>query len=308
MRRSTPPLSLLLAAVTALTAPAAAEAHGGTVPVDRLAGAWRFEPALIAVALIALALFAQAFVRLRRRGRADHAGWRQAALFGAGVAIAVLALVSPLDTIGEQYLLVGHMGQHQLLLDLSPALIMLGLRGPLSAFLLPARVLRPLARSAAVRVAFRFLTRWQVALAAFVGAVAAWHIPGAYEAALEHRWLHNLEHLSFAVAGALLWLQLVDPARRGELSRLGRIYLGLTVLVAVHLVVHPILLTGGVRYGVYARQPVRLLGLSAAADQHWAAVVMTGEELLVLGTALVVLAWPLLRTVTGPLQPKPGSE
>lgn len=182
---------------------------------------------------------------------------------------------------------------------------MLGLRGPLGAFLIPPRVLRPLAHSGAVRAAFRFLTRWQVALVAFVGSIAVWHVPGAYQAALEQQWLHNLEHLSFALAGALLWLQIVDPARRNELSRSGRVYLGLTVLAAVHLVVDPILLTDGVRYGVYAAQDERLLGLSATADQHWAAVLMTVEELLVLGTAILVLAWPLLLRLTSP-SPSPS--
>lgn len=305
MRRLT---FLPVAVGAALAAPAAASAHDDLVPVDQLAGAWRFEAAPIAVALLALVLFTQAFVRLRRRGRADHASWRHAALFGAGVAVAVLALVSPLDAIGEEYLLVAHMGQHQLLLDLSPALVMLGLRGPLGAFLLPAPLLGPLARNRAVRAAFRFLTRWQVALAAFVGSIAVWYVPGAYEAALEHQWLHDLEHLSFAVAGALLWLQLVDPARRNELSRAGRAYLGLAALGAVHLVVHPILLTGGVRYGVYARQDERLLGLSPSSDQHWAAVLMTAEELLVLGTAILVLAWPLLLRLTSPAESRPGAE
>ena len=80
----------------------------------------------------------------------------------------------------------------------------------------------------------------------------------------------------------------------GFLQRKGRALLALTVLLAVHLIVHPILLSGGVRYGVYARQDERLLGLSALADQHWAAVLMTGEEVLVVGAALVILAWPLL--------------
>lgn len=299
---------LSVAVGAALVAPVAASAHGDRVPVDQLASAWRFEAAPIAVALLALALFARAFVRLRRRGRADHANWHHATLFGAGVLVALLALVSPLDAIGEEYLLVAHMGQHQLLLDLSPALVMLGLRGPLGAFLIPPRVLRPLARNGAVRAAFRFLTRWQVALVAFVGSIAAWHVPGAYEAALEHQWLHDLEHLSFAFAGALLWLQIIDPGRRNELSRVGRVYLGLTVLAAVHLVVHPILLTGGVRYGVYAHQDERLLGLSATADQHWAAVLMTVEELLVLGTAILVLAWPLLLRLTSALPPSASRD
>lgn len=302
MRRLTT-LSLVVAA--ALAAPASALAHGDRVPVDELAGAWRFEIAPIAASLVVFALFAQAWLRLRRRGRRDHASWKHAALFTSGVLIALLALISPLDAIGEEYLLLAHMGQHQLLLDVSPALVMLGLRGPIGVFLLPAPVLRPLARSRAVRAVFRVVTSWWVAVVLFVAVIATWHVPSMYEAALETQWIHDLEHLSFAVAGALLWLQLVDPARRGKLSRTARAVLALGALAAVHLIVHPILLTGGVRYEAYELQDERLGGLSPLADQHWAAVFMTVEEVLVLGAAIIVLAWPALVRATAP---RPAEE
>jgi RimJ/RimL family protein N-acetyltransferase len=47
----------------------------------------------IGAALVAGALFVQAFYRLRSRGRADLAGWSRAALFWLGIAIALGALV-----------------------------------------------------------------------------------------------------------------------------------------------------------------------------------------------------------------------
>ncbi len=50
-------------------------AHGDRVPVSDLAGAWEPAPAILAASGLALVLFAQAFVRLRRRGRTDHAPW-----------------------------------------------------------------------------------------------------------------------------------------------------------------------------------------------------------------------------------------
>ena len=48
-------------------------AHGDRVPGSELAGAWEPAPAVIVAAFLALLLFAQAFLRLRRRGRTDHA-------------------------------------------------------------------------------------------------------------------------------------------------------------------------------------------------------------------------------------------
>ena len=88
-------------------------------------------------------LYAQGWVRLRRRDRADLAdGWRAAAV-AAGTAVIVLAVVSPLDELGEEYLLSAHMGQHLLIGDVGPLLLALGLAGPLSLFLLPRPAAAP---------------------------------------------------------------------------------------------------------------------------------------------------------------------
>ena len=56
----------------------------------------------------------------------------------------------------------------------------------------------------------------------WVGALAAWHLPAAYDAALRHPWLHVLEHATFVGAGFLIWAHLIDPARRSRLSTGGR--------------------------------------------------------------------------------------
>src|SRR3989304_9826375 len=54
-------------------------ASGDVIP-SGLAGAWQAAPAVVAAAALALALLAHAFLRLRRRGRTDHApAWRGAA-------------------------------------------------------------------------------------------------------------------------------------------------------------------------------------------------------------------------------------
>ena len=45
-------------------------------------------------------LFAQAVVRLRRRGRPDLAGPGRVALFAAGLVLTWVALLSPLDGVG----------------------------------------------------------------------------------------------------------------------------------------------------------------------------------------------------------------
>lgn len=108
---------------------------------------WSLEPTVLALAAIAAGLFLHGFVRLRRRGRRDHASLARLAIFAAGLGLMVLPLVSPLDAVGDHYLLSAHMLQHVLIGDAGPALILLSLRGPLLFFVLPPGLLGPLARS-----------------------------------------------------------------------------------------------------------------------------------------------------------------
>jgi len=243
----------------------------------------------VALALAAGMLFAQGFVRLRRRGRSADAGWDHAALFVLALACGVLPLVSPLDGIADDYLLSAHMLEHVLIGDVAPALATLAVRGPLVFFLLPAAWLSALAGVGPLRSALGFLLRPKVAFVLWGATVAAWHLPAAYNFALAHETVHDLEHASFVVVGTLVWAQLVDPARRGELTAAGRVLYAWGLFAVVHLTVHPFLLDGSTHYGPYAGQPDRLLGLSPLADQHWAAWVMTVEQLAAFGLLTAIL-------------------
>jgi putative membrane protein len=269
-----------------------------------LVGSWDPSAGALIPAAVALGLFAQAFRRLRERGRADHAPWSRALVFGLGVAVMTLALVSPLDGIGEEQLLSAHMLQHAVLLDVGPALVLVALRGPLVFFLLPAEVLGPLGRLRPLRVLARFLLRPLVAFVAWIAAVAGWHVPVAYGYALRHTWAHELEHASFVLVGLLAWAQLVDPARRRALGAAWRACFALGLFVAAHAVLHPALLGGHVLYAPYRSVTGRPLGLSPLADQHLAAWLMTVEAAVVLGAFLLLLfraeRSPRLSTVAVP--------
>jgi cytochrome c oxidase assembly factor CtaG len=282
-------------ALLAAASPSEAFAHGDKVPVSKLASAWEASPFVLVPAALVLALFAQAFVRLRRRGRADHAPWNRALLFTGAIALGTLALVSPLDAVGEQYLLSGHMLQHVLIADAAPALAILALRGPLVFFLLPKTVLRPLAAFHPLRSLLRVLLRPAVTFAAWAAVILSWHLPALYELTLRNKAVHDLEHALFVLVGALAWTQLVDPARHERLHRPGRILFAVGILVAGHPVVDGLFFAGSPVYTTYARQDERLLGLSALADQRLAAFVMFVEQVLTLGACIGVLLWPYLR-------------
>jgi putative membrane protein len=260
------------------------------VPSAHLSGSsWDTPPAVLIGAALAAVLFAQAFVRLRRR-RPDHAPWSRAALFGAGLALIVLPLVSPLDHVGDEELLSAHMLQHVLIGDAGPALVVVAVRGPLLFFLLPPSVLRPLAAFRPLRAFLSFLLSPLVSLGIWAVAFLAWHVPVAYDYAAAHPLVHDLEHLSFIVAGFLAWTQLVDPARHGRLSRPQRVFFALAMLVIAQPLVDALLFTPP----AYARY-TGAHGISAQTDQRLAGAVMMVEQLLTLGICVAFLLRPYVR-------------
>lgn len=250
---------------------------------------WALDPAVLLAAGIAALLFAQAFVRLRRRGRRDHASWWRVPLFSLGLCVAVLPLVSPLDAVGDSYLLSGHMLEHVLIGDAAPALLLVALRGALLFFLVPAVVLRRIGRWSPLRASLGFLTRPRTALVAWALVYGLWHVPPAYDYVLTHQLAHDGEHATFFIAGALIWMLLIDPARTGRL-RVGE-RLGVAALVFfMGMVLSDVLIFSfSSLYPSYAHQSTRLLGLSPVRDQQLAGLVMMSEQFVSLGICAALL-------------------
>ena len=257
---------------------------------------WTLDPLVLAAAAVAALLFARAYATLRRRGRADHASWDRPFLFAAGLAAAVLPLVSPLDVVADRYLLSAHMLEHVLIGDAAPALLLLALRGPLLFFFLAPDLFPGIAHFAPLRRLGSFLLRPWVAVAAWALVMAAWHLPAAYDYTLTHQAVHDLEHTCFFIAGALVWWQLIDPARQHRLSRGARLGLAAVVFWLGSVLSDVLIFSFHPLYPAYAAQPVRLLGLKPLLDQQLAGLVMTGEQLLSLGTCCLVLLLPFLRS------------
>jgi putative membrane protein len=266
-------------------------AHGDLVPRSELGSAWETPAAVLVGAALALLLFLQAWIRLRRRGRTDHAGYGRLALFMAALALGTLALISPLDPIGEEYLLSAHMLEHVLIGDAAVAMAIVALRGPLIFFLLPPWILGPLARLGPLRRFLAFLLRPWVSFLVWAVVFAAWHYPAAYDYVLDHRVVHDLQHVTFVIAGVLVWTQLLDPARRGELRRSGRIALAVALFVSGQILADVLIFSFDPLYPAYEAQDERLLGLSPPADQQFAGVVMMVEQTITLGACV---AWLLL--------------
>ena len=152
-----------------------------------------------------------------------------------------------------------------------------------------------LRRLAALRPLLRVLVRPDVVFLVWVATILGWHFPSAYDYTLLHPWAHELEHATFVLAGTLAWIQVVDPARRGHLTRGGRALVAFGMLVFGTAIVDGLLFSPAPAYSVYAAQPHRVFGLSALLDQRLAAVVMFAEQALTAGAALVLLLRPALR-------------
>jgi cytochrome c oxidase assembly factor CtaG len=251
------------------------------VPASAITGAWHLHALPVVFVIAALAAFVPAFARTRRL-RPEAAPWTRAALFAAGLVVMAVPLMSPLNAAGERYLISAHMLEHVLLADAGPALLVLAVRGPLARAVLP----RPVPE---------VLLRPPVTFAAWVAVIGVWHLPALYDRALTHPWLHDLEHVSFACVGLLVWTQIIDPAGSGRLRPAGRLAFTVAVFFAGQVLSDALVFSFHPYYPAYADQPGRLFGISPLADQRAAGLVMAVEQLLTLGACFVILLRRLRR-------------
>jgi cytochrome c oxidase assembly factor CtaG len=174
---------------------------------------WSFEPPVLPGVLALGAIYLYAWRRARTPAEPHPPGYGRLALFAAGLVTILVALVSPLDSLGDQ-LMVMHMVQHILLLDLAPILLLLGLT---KVLLRPAtRRLNTIERRAG------FLAHPALAVIAYAGVLWLWHLPALYDRAQGNGFLHALEHVCFFTAGFLYWWYVFSPIRsRNRLKGLG---------------------------------------------------------------------------------------
>jgi cytochrome c oxidase assembly factor CtaG len=129
---------------------------------------------------------------------------RHALAFTGSILVLPLALISPLDTLGDTYLFSVHMVQHLLLTLVVPPLLLLGLPGPFVR-----RVLRWPPAARIERTIARPLLTWSLAIVA----IWVWHLPALYDAALRDGTLHIVEHLCFLATATLYWWPVIAPHR-----------------------------------------------------------------------------------------------
>jgi putative membrane protein len=193
------------------------------------------------------------------------------------MALLAVAVLSPVDTLGDR-LLVMHMTQHLILLDLAPIFLILSLTKV---------ILRPVTRRVQrIEDALGPLAHPATAVVLYAGGTIAWHTAPLYDAALATPFVHAIEHLTFLSIGLLFWWHLLAPIRmRHRLSGLGPIVYLIATKLVIGLLGIVITFSPDLLYDHYRNVP-RMWGLTALDDQSIAGLIMAIEDSILMIIAL----------------------
>ncbi|MFN8556443.1 MAG: cytochrome c oxidase assembly protein [Dehalococcoidia bacterium] len=291
--RVMPALPIALAALWPLTA----LAHdGASHPQDHLSHAWNWQPEVLAGVAVSGGLYGRGVRALWHRAGTGRgiAVWRTAA-FGGGLLGLLVALVSPVDSLGVALFSV-HMVQHLLLVLVAAPLLILGEPVLAGLWALPRSWRRAL--GATWREAGRLRWVWRGGTAPPVtwlihaGVLWCWHLPRLFDATLSNGALHALEHAMFLGTAVLWWWSVAQTGRR---RRLGY---GVGLLAVF---------TMGVQGGAlgallaFARRPwyptyagsTAAWGLSPLQDQQLAGLIMWAPAggVYMIAAAVLFTAW-----------------
>ncbi|MFT3828929.1 MAG: cytochrome c oxidase assembly protein [Opitutaceae bacterium] len=241
---------------------------------------WHNEPYLVGGLILLGWLYALATGPLRHRlGGPLAFSTRRASAFYGSLLIFYLAVGSPLDQIGERFLLSAHMLQHLLLVYPAAALFLLGVpswlferRGKCGMWLPPPKA----------------VTSPLVCALVFVLTVTVWHAPALYERALQDKVVHVWEHLTFFGAALFFWWPLLSPLpSRPPISPPAQILYLLGVIIGMTPLFAFIVFSPEVIYATYEFAPRIVPSFDATADQLLAGV---GMKLAGMAVALLMMS------------------
>jgi cytochrome c oxidase assembly factor CtaG len=230
-----------------------------------------------------VALHERGLANLRRRSIPRRTRQRRlrSLLFYGGLALLLVAVMSPIDYWADDYFYV-HMIEHILIAFFAPILIVAG--APWLPLLhgLPVALRRRAGRavllgrwSSGWRAIGRFLTNPWTALISFNLVMVLWHVPALFDAAQRNQALHIwVMHASFFVTGVLFWLQIIPShpfrLKASPLWQVGAILS--TNVVMFFTAMSLSLFTSTSWYSVYAHVPG--VTLPPFADQQIGAAIL----------------------------------
>ena len=234
---------------------------------------WHTEPFLLISILVPLWLYFLAIGPGRFYFTTEPFPRSKAFLFTLAVCLVYLTVGSPLDQIAEQYLFVMHMVQHMLLIYAIPLLLFWGtpswlIDGVFEKYPLILKYSTPFLNPAVAGFLFTF-------------SYTVWHIPVLYDAAINNKVIHILEHLNMFVTGIMMLWSIASPSGLLKPSPHGVKMLYIFVLMIGQLPVFAFLsFSDEILYVSYEFAP-RIWGLSANQDQILGGVVMKLTNMVV---------------------------
>ena len=203
------------------------------------------------------------------------------AAFALALGLMLAVFATPVQTIALHYLLTAHLLQNVVMAEWAPALIVLAVPPTLAEVLGRAPVLRRLTRPA-------------VALPLWLGTYFAWHVPRAYDFALDHPvTVLHLEHMSYLAAGIALWWPMLQDVPQRLTNGAKAAYVFTAFVLGSPLGLLLALLPSAV-YRIYRDGP-GLWGLGPLSDQQLAGLTMAGEQAVVFFAVFAVFFLRFLR-------------
>jgi cytochrome c oxidase assembly factor CtaG len=253
--------------------PARAHAHAGAHGPHDLWRAWTLEPLVLLTIVVMIVAYA---LGARRRGarRRGVSRWRTACHW-LGVTALFIALVSPVDALGE-LLFSGHMVQHILLTMVAAPLLVLGDGSLVMLRALPVPWRRRVGRALmhrSIRYPWMLLSAPLTAWILHTAALIVWHIPGPYELAVRNDAVHALEHASFFLTALVFWWVVAAPRPRARLGFGSAIFYLFTAATAAGVMGAAIALSSRPWYTVHDRW-VAAFGMTTLDDQQLAGLIM----------------------------------
>ncbi|MFO1538831.1 MAG: cytochrome c oxidase assembly protein [Chloroflexota bacterium] len=295
VRRVVAPRAAVVAATLLLLLPVPVGAHGpdpGPPGPWLLTGGWSFDPLIWLPVLLA----GLGYHLARRKVDREHPGnpvprfrsW----CWMAGLVTLLVAIQSPIERY-DTVLFSVHMVQHLLLAMVAAPLLLLG--APVTLLLRAAtpelrrRVLLPILHARILRVLTHPLVTWSLF------AIVLWgsHFTPLFDAALEDRGAHLLEHALYLSTALLFWYPVIGadpgPNRLPHGARVGYLALGMPfgtflglAIFSSTTVLYPHYATLGRTWG-----PTPLEDQALAGGLMWAG----GDGVFLLALVLAVAAW-----------------
>ncbi|MEZ4516507.1 MAG: cytochrome c oxidase assembly protein [Chloroflexota bacterium] len=252
------------------------------------------------------------------RGRvpADRLGalWRPISYI-TGLLVIAFALVSPIDTLVQQLFFV-HMIQHLLLIMIAPPLLLLPNPMPFILWGLPDNLRRlvghwlgiALNKENATGAAIRAVTTPGIIYLVYIIVVFGWHDPNMYNVALRNDFVHDIEHITFFLAGMLFWWQVIGagPVIHKQFGQIGRIGFTLAAIPPNMVLGIVLAFTPTIIYTFYNDVP-HLWNLNPLTDQQLSGIIMwIPGSMMYLIAALVLIAGLLKSEDAKPVQKNPA--